>query len=255
MTDITHEQQSAAKLSEAKLAANKINASKSTGPKTEAGKRRSSLNAVRSGIHGQITSLPAEDLAVYQKQLDEVLAEYNPVGPTERFHAVSVAENIFRIFRCRALENGIFANGFRDKIDSIDSGHHEVDASLAAAKTFEEQSRQLALLTLYEGRLRRTLEKDLAALKALQAERKSKYERAADEASAFARYAAARGETYEPGDDFKPASDWAGFVFSEPDLIRRYNRKFRLEQAREYCRTGRDPQPKPQNSPKIDMAA
>ena len=242
-------------VSERKIAANRENSKLSTGPKTESGKRRSSLNAVRSGIHGQITSLPAEDLAVYQKQLDEVLAEYNPVGPTERFHAVSVAENIFRIFRCRALENGIFANGFRDKIDSIDSGHHEVDASLVAAKTFEEQSHRLALLTLYEGRLRRTLEKDLAALKALQAERKLKYERAADDATAFARYAASRAETYDPGDDFKPAADWGGFIFSEPNLIRRHDRKFRLEAAREFCRTGRDPNPKPKTGPQIEMAA
>ena len=242
-------------VSEQKKSANSENSKFSTGPKTEAGKRRSSLNAFRSGIHGQITSLPAEDLAVYQKQLDEILAEYNPVGPTERFYAVSVAENMFRLFRCRALEHGIFANGFRAKIDSIDSGHHEVDASLAAAQTFEEQSRQLALLTLYEGRLRRTLEKDLAALKALQAERKAKYEKAADQATAFLRYAGSRGEMYEPGDDFQPASDWGGFVFSEPALARRYDRQCRYEDASYYCRNGRDPRPKPENDPEIDMAA
>jgi hypothetical protein len=220
MTDTIHEHESEPTLSEAKLSSNRLNALKSSGPKTPEGKRRSSLNAFRSGLHGQITSLPAEDLAAYQKQLDETLAEYNPVGPTERFYAVSVAENMFRIFRCRALENGIFANGFRARIDSIDAGHPEVDASLAAAQTFEEQSRQLALLTLYEGRLRRTLEKDLAALKALQAERKAKYEKAADQATAFLRYAGSRGEMYEPGDDFQPASDWGGFLrICNPDYL------------------------------------
>jgi hypothetical protein len=242
-------------ISEAKLRANRLNASKSTGPKTPEGKRRSSLNSLRSGITGQIHSLPAEDLAVYQKQLDEILAEYNPVGPTERFYAASVAENMFRISRCRALENGMFANGFREHIDCIDAGHPEVDASLAGARTFEEQGRQIALLSVYEGRLRRTLEKDLAALKALQVERKEKYERAADQATAFVRYAVAREEEYEPGDDFQPATDWGGFVFSEPELLRRYNRRLRYEDARDYCRTGEDPRPKPENDPEIDMAA
>ena len=242
-------------ISEARLRANRENSLKSTGPKTPDGKRRSSLNALRSGVTGQITSLPAEDLAVYQKQHDEILAEYNPVGPTEIFYDASVAENIFRISRCRALENGIFANGFRQHIDSIDAGHPEVDASLAAARTFEEQGRQIALLSVYEGRLRRTLEKDLAALKALQAERKEKYERAADQATAFARYAAARDEEYEPGDDFQPAADWGGFVFSEPELLARYDRQIRYQNARDYCRTGQDPRPKPQTEPKIDMAA
>ena len=242
-------------ISEAKLKANRLNASKSTGPKTPDGKRRSSLNALRSGVTGQIQSLPAEDLAVYQKQLDEILAEYNPVGPTERFYASSIAENMFRISRCRALENGIFANGFRQHIDSIDAGHPEVDASLAAARTFEEQGRQIALLSVYEGRMRRTLEKDLAALKALQVERKEKYEQAVDQATAFARYAAKRNEEYDPGDDFEAASEWGGFVFSEPEILARYDRQRRYENARGYCRTGKDPRPKPQNDPKIDMAA
>jgi hypothetical protein len=123
------------------------------------------------------------------------------------------------------LENGIFANGFREKIDSIDSGHHEVDASLVAAKTFAEHSRQLALFTLREGRLGRTLEKALAALEAPQAERKARYEKAANQAKIFAKYAASRGKTYEPGDDFKPASAWGGFAFSEDDLLRRYHRQ------------------------------
>jgi hypothetical protein len=144
---------------------------------------------------------------------------------------------MLRIFRCRALELGIFewrrpanprtpigpgeaAFGNGRRRGGCDAGHPEVDASLAAAQTFEEQSRQLALLTLYEGRLRRTLEKDLGALKALQAERKAKYEKAADQATAFLRYAGSRGEAYEPGHDFQPASDWGGFLrICNPDYL------------------------------------
>ena len=247
--------QPAPAISEARLAANRANALKSTGPKTPEGKRRSSLNAYRSGLHGQIVCSTPEELAVYRKHIDDVISEYNPAGPTEIFLTTSCAENMWRLNRCRALENGIFANGHRELVDSIDSGHSEVDTSLAAARTFEAQAKQIALLSVYEGRIRRTLEKDLAALKALQAERKAAYEKAADQATAFARYASARNEEYTPGDDFQPASAWGGFVFSEPELLRRWDRKCRLEAARDYCRTGHDPRPNPKSDPKIDMAA
>ena len=114
---------------EAKLRANRENGAKSRGPVTEAGKRRSSLNAYRSGIHGQIVCATAEGLA-----------EYEPVGPTENLFVSSISDNMWRIARIRALEAGIFANGFRENIDSIDAGHPEVDAALVAGDTFTRQA-------------------------------------------------------------------------------------------------------------------
>ena len=45
---------------------NRENAQHSTGPKTEAGKKQSSLNALRHGLTGQIVVMPTEDLAAYQ---------------------------------------------------------------------------------------------------------------------------------------------------------------------------------------------
>lgn len=242
-------------ISEARKAANIANSKLSTGPKTAEGKRRSSLNATRSHLHCQIACLPAEELAVYEKLLNDVVAEYQPVGPTESFYASSAAQSMWRLQHLRALEQGVFANGHREKIDSIDSGHHEVDNSLAAAQTFIEHAKSLALLSTYEGRIRRTLEKDLAALKALQAERKAALEKAAEQATVFLEYSASRGERYEPGSDFTPASDWGGFDFSEEDLFRRWDRQRRYQNALHYRRTGKDRAPKPDSQPKIDMAA
>jgi hypothetical protein len=49
------------KLSDKQLAANRANAQRSTGPKTEEGKRRSSLNARRHNLTGQVTAMTEED--------------------------------------------------------------------------------------------------------------------------------------------------------------------------------------------------
>src|SRR5215467_1707278 len=170
-------------ISEAKLRANRENGAKSHGPVTAAGKRRSSLNAYRSGVHGQIVCATAEELEVFQKHTSDVLAEYEPVGPTENFFVSSISDNMWRIARIRALEAGIFANGFRENIDSMDAGHPEVDAALVAADTWSRQAKEIMLLSVYEGRLTRIMEKQRAELKALQSERKEAREKALNQAA------------------------------------------------------------------------
>src|SRR5277367_2155930 len=156
-------------ISEAKLRANRRNGSMGHGPTSEAGKRRSSLNATRSGLHGQIICATAEELAVLQKHTSDVRAELAPIGPTESFLTTSISDNMFRINRLRALEAGIFASGFRANIDTIDAGHPEVDAALVASDTWVQQAKEIHLLSVYEGRLTSILWKDRADLKSVQA--------------------------------------------------------------------------------------
>jgi hypothetical protein len=199
-------------VSEAKLAANRRNALLSRGAVSAEGKRRSSLNALRSHTHGQIVCLPAEELEVALKQTAAVRAEIAPVGPTEEFLANSIGENMWRINRIRAVEGGIFASGFRHNIDGIDAGHPEVNASLATADTWLQQAHKIMLLSTYESRLTSILRKDRAELAALQAARKEAHEEAMNQAEIFVEHAESKGETYEPGEDFTPASDHGGFL-------------------------------------------
>jgi hypothetical protein len=49
------------------IEANRRNAQQSTGPRTEIGKKTSSLNALRHGLTSRIVVLPTEDLAAYQR--------------------------------------------------------------------------------------------------------------------------------------------------------------------------------------------
>src|SRR5580700_8733190 len=97
--------------SPAQIAANIANAQKSTGPKTQAGKNRSRLNAYRHGITGQILIFTAEDQQAFDKHCDGIRQSFEPIGPTELHLAQSIAEDYWRLQRARALENGIFALG------------------------------------------------------------------------------------------------------------------------------------------------
>jgi hypothetical protein len=79
-------------LSDKQLEANRANAQKSTGPKTEQGKRRSSLNAVRHGLAGQLVVLPEEDLAAFQQYSAKIVASFNDLqGALERSLAEEIA--------------------------------------------------------------------------------------------------------------------------------------------------------------------
>ena len=53
--------------SAAQIDANRLNAQSSTGPKTEEGKRVTSLNALKTALTGQIVLLPSDDTALYRK--------------------------------------------------------------------------------------------------------------------------------------------------------------------------------------------
>src|ERR1700682_6268527 len=66
-----------------RAAINKANAQHSTGPRTAAGKQRSSLNAWRHGLTGQTIVLPTEDHSAYQRHSQSFIEEYQPKGATE----------------------------------------------------------------------------------------------------------------------------------------------------------------------------
>ena len=242
-------------ISEAKLRANRANGAKSRGPVTEAGRRRSSLNATRSGLHGQIICGTEEELVVLQKHTSDVRTELAPIGPTESFLATSISDNMFRINRIRALEAGIFASGFRDNIDAFDAGHPEVDAALVASDTWMRQAAQIMLLSTYETRLSSILRKDRAELKALQAERQEVCEKAMNQAEIFVEHAESKGEVYEPGEDFQPPSAHGGFVFSNTEIARRRDRAHRYKKACNYHFRDKSKDPRPDFGPNTDRKA
>jgi hypothetical protein len=97
------------------MEANRRNAQQSTGPRTEIGKKTSSLNALRHGLTSRVVVLPCEDLAAYKTFSDEYLASLAPETFPERQYAQTIIDTQWRLNRVRSLEEGMLALGHYGK--------------------------------------------------------------------------------------------------------------------------------------------
>jgi len=122
-------------MTEAQLTANRENAQHSTGPRTVEGRKRSSLNAFRHGLTGQIIMHTPEDGQAFKKHCTGICEALAPVGAIEIDLAQAIAEDRWRLNRARALENSIFALGQAEHLREV-SGHPETDAAFAQGRTW-----------------------------------------------------------------------------------------------------------------------
>jgi hypothetical protein len=144
----------------------------STGPTTPEGKARSALNALRHGLSGQTVLMPWEDQSVYKTHCDEILASLAPIGKLETDAAQGFADDQWRLNRARAVDTNMFALGQFDYAPA--TGHSQIDAALNSARAFRDHSKAFVNISLYEQRINRSLEKNLARLQALQQDRRQK---------------------------------------------------------------------------------
>jgi hypothetical protein len=206
-----------APISEKQLEANRRNAERSTGPTSAAGKARSSRNNLRHGLTGQINILPTEDREAHDRFCNELVDSLKPETPMEQQFAHSIAEDNWRLNRARAIENNMFALGHQGE-------RRELQVALADARTFQAQANQFQLLTIYEQRINRTLQRNLKQLQELQADCRQQRERALEEAQLLAQQSLLNGLPYEPAKD--------GFGFSNAEINFAIDRGNRLREAK-----------------------
>jgi hypothetical protein len=159
-----------------RLAANRANARRSTGPTTSAGKAKSALNAVKTGLTGRTVLLPQEDVALYQAHVQRFQEELQPVGALETALVQSLADTQWRLNRIPSLESGLLALGRRRCAPDLfaDEPDPAVRAVLLEAHVFNTEAPALKNLYLQESRLRRQYTRDLRELDKLRAERAEK---------------------------------------------------------------------------------
>jgi len=159
-------------ISEKQLKANRRNALHSTGPTSAAGKKRCSLNNLRHGLTGQTTVLSPEERAAHDKFCADIMNCLKPENFLKLQIAQSIAEDHWRLNRVFAIESNIFALGHLESPSPADSEDAEIHDALNSARVFLTDAKQFALLSIYEQRIHRNLQKSMAQLHDLQAVRK-----------------------------------------------------------------------------------
>src|SRR5689334_17711592 len=163
------------------VTANQTNAQLSTGPRSEEGKQRSSLNALKSGLTGRTVLLPTEDTAAYERHLQHFFNHFEPLGEEETAIVQRMADTRWRLDRCANLENNLHALGQVEFKELFPEETAETRRALIQAHTFRAYQKEFRNLNIQEGRLERAFTKDYARLTDLQDARleheKAEYER------------------------------------------------------------------------------
>ncbi len=201
--------------------ANRANAQHSTGPRTEEGKVKSSMNAVKTGLTGRTVLLPTDDVHAYYDHLDRHFLKFAPATDDEKAITQTIADTEWRLLRIAPLESGIIAVGRRKLADLYPDEKDPLNRqALIDAEIFMTYRRDFSNLALQERRLRNHLEKDTAQLQTLQ---KARIEKRKSEIAL----------SIKQGSDFNPAD--CGFDFSSEELhsyLDRSATQFRLTQTR-----------------------
>jgi len=152
------------------------------------------------------------------KHCEGIVADLNPQNNRERWLATSIAEDQWRLNRARALENNIFAIGMSDGpiANATSADSPEVFAAVCQARVWLADGKSIQALSLYEQRIRRTIEKNEKQLAELQAEYKATRVQALEEALLIAEFALNKGENHDPAVHLSEN----GFEFSAPEILR-----------------------------------
>src|SRR5271154_749942 len=179
----------------------------STGPagtRSEAGTQRTRLNAYKHGLTGQIHLLTAAEQTAFDAHCKSICEALAPVGALEIDIAQAIAEGRWRLKRARAIETGIFAAGRQGLLGfnpgvatTEDPVQLLIEDSLIQARTWLAKNDNFLLLALYEQRINRTIERNMAELRTLRAERKAARDQALEEALLLPKPAKRKGKKYE----------------------------------------------------------
>jgi len=196
-----------------RAAINRANSQHSTGPRTEAGKQRSSLNALRHGLTAASAVLPSEDPAAFEAHRRQFFHEHQPATPTESQLVQELVDTSWRLNRIPLLEADILARA-------------AAPVPLDQEITFDivDAHRLLANLGIQGQRLSRQFQKTLETLREIQADRAERERRDLKDAAALLELHKHKGVSWEPADH--------GFVFSKQHVERFAERAMRLNEAR-----------------------
>ncbi len=180
---------------------NRANALHSTGPRSVAGKQRSSMNALTHGLTSRAPVLATEDPAAYQCHCRRLFDEYQPATPTETQLTQELGDTAWRLNRIPRLEAELLSKDLNP----------------------QTLIPQLATLSLHSQRLSRQFQRALDTLREIQSERRHEQNRHLKRAAALLELHKHKGIPYHPAELFSED----GFVFSK-DQVEAFAQRLRL---------------------------
>ena len=182
-----------------KIEANRRNAKKSTGPKTEEGKAKSSMNALKHGLTSQRVWLNEEEEKDFREFRRGLLDELMPMGSLETQFVCRIAAQMWRLARVPGIEAELLVKMSYDPIEEVTTGLGE-----AFHRDCGTYDGSLGRLARYEAILDRSLTRLLNEYRRIQADRIRRDKQYAEDWSRpdFSPYDA--GFRY-PGADSEPA--------------------------------------------------
>jgi len=183
------------------------------GPRLPRPKERVKYNALRHGFTGQVLIMTPEEREKFDAFVNGMMTDLAPVGTHETFLANSMAEEAWRLNQIRARCANISAvgdfDGAGDKYRPMEGQNPEaIETAVIDSVVARDQSKQLALMSLYGQRTQRAYEKYKKELNELQGTAKSRREAELEEARLLFQLADTQGLAYDPRKD--------GFVFFCP---------------------------------------
>jgi len=199
-----------------RAAINRSNSQHSTGPRTDAGKKRSSLNALRHGLTSHTVVMPEEDAADYQRRTQRFFDDLKPKDSVEEQLVQALADTAWRLNRIPGLETQLLTLGMNADSESIDDADQ-------TAPGLQDKIRTLSSLSMHEHRLTRKFENTLKQLTERQANRHAREESELAKAADLLEMHREKHLPYEPAVD--------GFVLTNDEIATHVQRKGSLKQA------------------------
>jgi hypothetical protein len=128
----------------AQLAANRANAQLSKGPTTEEGKRRSSMNALKSGLRANTVVLPDENPQDFEAFRERLYQALDPQDALQEALVESIIVDMWRARRGPRVEADLHRHAVRRFADEKARNEESVDAITAVSRMFDEEVRAAA---------------------------------------------------------------------------------------------------------------
>jgi len=155
--------------SQQKINSARANGAKSHGPKTEAGRKASSMNALTHGLYANGVVLATESPEQHQEMLQAYVQQFQPDGPAETDLVEEMVAAKWRQRRLWAIETDLLEDEISTQTEKLDKKYTRYPPLFPLSSAYDAlSSKSLPFLTRHESRLERAYYRALKTLLELQ---------------------------------------------------------------------------------------